>query len=90
MMKFDVEVVKKCLMRHKEVFTVRAYRSYDRFRVVDVDGVDYLCERVKKVDEVQDLNAFVRLSGFRDVNDWWKKIKAFKAVGGYLYKVSLL
>lgn len=89
-MQFNVEVVKKCLMRHKAVFTVRAYKSYDKFRVVDVDGIDYLCERVKQVDKPEDLDKFVRLSGFKDVNDWWNKIKGFKAVGGYLYKVSLL
>jgi len=87
---FNVSVVKECLKDNDKVFTVRSYKSYDKFRVVVVDDVDYLCERVKQVFKPQDLNGFVELSGFNNANSWWNKIRGFGAVGGYLYKVSLL
>lgn len=89
-MKFDVEVVKNCLLKNKEVYTVRSYKSFDKFRVVDVDGVDYLCERMDVVERVEDLEDFVKLSGFEKALDWWNKIRSFSAVGGHMYYVSLL
>lgn len=89
-MKFNVPVVKQCLMEYDEVFTVRSYKSYDKFRAVEVDGIDYLCERIKQVMKPEDIVSFVKLSGFENMNLWWNKIRGFGAVGGYLYKVSLL
>ena len=89
-MKFDVEVVKKCLVDCGEVYTVRSYKSFDRFRVVDVDGVDHLCERLNKVASIDDLLNYSHLSGFRSPLDWWNKIIGFNAQNGYMYHVSVL
>ena len=89
-MQFNVPVVKKCLMDNREVYTVRSYKSFDKFRAVDVDGVDYLCERMDVVKCAEDLEDFVKLSGFESALDWWNKIKGFNAVGGHMYYLSPL
>ena len=89
-MQFNVPVVKKCLIDNHKVYTVRSYKSFDKFRVVDVDGVDYLCERMDVVERVEDLEDFVKLSGFKSALDWWNKIRNFSAVGGHMYHLSPL
>ena len=89
-MQFNVPVVKKCLIDNCEVYTVRSYKSYDKFRAVDVDGVDYLCERMDVVENIENLDDFVHLSGFENALDWWNKIESFGAIGGYMYHLSPL
>ena len=89
-MKFDVPVVKKCLMDNREVYTVRSYKSFDKFRVVEVDGIDFVCERMHQVAEIESIEDFVHLSGFENALDWWNKIAQFGAIGGYMYHLSQL
>lgn len=89
-MKFDVKVVKNCLLEEGEVYTVRGYRSHDRYAAVEVDNVDYIRERLHQVNTKQDIEGFLGLSGFDDLKEWWNKIEGFGAAGGYLYHVKLL
>ncbi len=89
-MQFNVPVVKNCLLKNRCVYTVRSYKSFDKFRVVDVDGVDYLCERMDKVAKIEDLDDFVDYSGFSNCTQWWNKIADFGAIGGYMYHLSPL
>jgi len=89
-MKFNVPVVKKCLIDEGEVYTVRSYKSFDRFGVVTVDGVDYLRERLHQINTEFDIVGYLGLSGFESTMDWWNKIKGFGAVGGYMYHLSPL
>lgn len=89
-MQFNVPVVKNCLLKNHEVYTVRSYKSFDKFRAVDVDGVEFLCERMDVVERVEDLEDFVKLSGFDNALDWWNKICSFGAMGGYMYHLSPL
>jgi len=63
-MKFDVELVRNCLLKEGEVYTVRGYKSKDRYAVVEVEGIDYLRERICKIEKIGDLKEFVSLSGF--------------------------
>ena len=89
-MQFNVPEVAYCLKKNHEVYTVRSYKSFDKFRVVPVDGVDHLCERMDKVARIGDLKDFVHLSGFGHSTEWWNKIAEFGAIGGYMYHVSPL
>jgi len=90
-MKFDVPEVRACLKLNKEVYTVRAFESHDRFTVVLVNNLpDCLKEKICKVDSIKDLVGFSHLSGFKSPLEWWDKIVEMKADHGWLYHVSVL
>lgn len=89
-MEFDVEVVKECLMRHGVVYTVRSYCSLNKFAVVEVDGKDYVREKVCQISVINDIAGYTELSGFKSKEEWWNKITQFGAQNGWLYKVTPL
>ncbi|MBC8522197.1 MAG: hypothetical protein H8D26_09490 [Methanomicrobia archaeon] len=75
-MRFDLENVKKCLTEKGKVFTVRSYclENY----TVSIEGIGK-CRRIRgfEVKNKDQIKKFVKLSGFNNVNDWWKAIDAF-------------
>ena len=90
-MKFDVPEVLACLKANKEVYTVRAFESHNRFTVVPVNNLpDCLKEKIGKVDSIKDLVGYSHLSGFDSPLEWWEKIEEMKATDGWLYHVSVL
>lgn len=73
------------------IYTVRRYRMSDA--IVEVDGIGE-CHRVPlgRVFVKEDLIRYYDLSGFKTVDDWWKKIKYFIPGSGspmYLYEVKI-
>ena len=90
-MKFDVPVVKKCLVECEQVYTVRKYETRDKFSVTEVNNIgSCMVEKIMQVESVDDLREFTPLSGFGSVYDWWDKVMQFNAVNGWLYHVTKL
>lgn len=90
-MKFDVPEVRECLMKNKEVYTVRSFESRDRFTVVPVNNLpDCLKEKLFKIKSYKDLTRYTHLSGFKSPLEWWRKIEEMKVTEGWLYRVSVL
>ena len=90
-MKFDVPVVKKCLIDCDQVYTVRKYEIHDKFSVTEVNNVgSCMVEKIMKVESMADLREFVPLSGFATLDQWWDKIVGFGAQNGWLYHVTIL
>jgi len=75
-MKFTVVCVKKCLFENGLVYSVRGYEMKDN--LVFVNGVG-VCRRrkIKEVKGKKDLEGFVGLSGFENVDGWWGAIESF-------------
>ena len=90
-MKFDVPVVKKCLVECEQVYTVRKYETRDRFSVTEVNNVgSCMVEKIRPVLSMDGLNDYVPLSGFATLEQWWDKIIKFGAHNGWLYHVTKL
>ncbi len=90
-MEFKISVVKKCLIDCEMVYTVRKYRTKDKFTVTEVNNVgSCMVERIKMVESVDDIREFTPLSGFKSVYDWWDFVLQFNAVNGWLYHVTVL
>ncbi len=90
-MSFDVKCVKKCLVKNKIVYTVRAWEGYGVISKVEVDGVG-LCtkKRLMRVTSKEDLAQYLSLSGFVSLCDWWVKIRSFGACKGWLFEVRVI
>ena len=89
-MKFDVDCVRETLLSTGEVFTVRKWKSKDKYKVTEFEGRSYLVELVKTVRGIKSIRGFVHKSGFDNVDDWWTAIKKFGASRGHLYHVTLM
>lgn len=89
-MKFDVECVREMLLNSGEVFTVRKWKSRNKFRVVEFEGKIYLVEKIRAVSGIKSIRKYVRRSGFNNVDDWWDAIRNFSVLGGHLYHVTLM
>ena len=90
-MKFDVPVVKKCLVECDQVYTVRKYETRNKFTVTEVCDIgSCMVEKIMQVISMVDLKEFVPLSGFMTLNQWWDKVVSFGAQKGWLYRVSIL
>lgn len=77
-MAFSVRRVRACLLRHGRVYTVRGYDMSAAY--VWVDGIGRCFRRqVAVVSSKQDLQPFVRYSGFDSVDQWWDVIHSFCA-----------
>jgi len=77
-MEFRVRCVRGCLLRHGRVYTARGYDMAAAY--VWVDGVGRCFRRqVAEVSCKEDLQAFVRWSGFSSVDEWWRVIQGFCA-----------
>ena len=85
--------LKRFLLEHGEIYTVRRYRMAEA--CVEIDGVGK-CRRVPlgKVSDMSQLEQFVAASGFDTVEAWWTKILSFipeyvsqEKVAKYLYHV---
>ena len=91
-MQFLPELV-SFLKENGYIYTVRKYRYSLEDHRIQVDGVG-ICERAR-IDQAssrRDLEPYVYKSGFKTVDDWWKKIKEFNRgyVGPYyLYEITL-
>lgn len=88
--------LRKFLLAHGEIYTVRRYRM--GLAKVVVEGVG-TCQRVPKgtVVDMDALRPWVSLSGFDTVEAWWDKILSFipsatdqSRVAKYLYRVVRL
>jgi len=101
-MSFAVACVKEHLIKHGLVYTVRG-KTIDygppidtvkgRGCFVEVMGVGRCF--VQKVSPttidhpvILEHSGYVPYSGFKTIEEWWAKIEAFHAVGGYLWKVE--
>jgi len=87
-MRFDVKVVKKCLVDYGVVFSVRSYCLDNEF--VEVDGVG-ICKRIRgfEVKSKDDLVKYVKRSGFESVDEWWNVIEGFcKGKRKWMYLVK--
>jgi hypothetical protein len=75
-MRFDVRCVKECLRVKGKVFSVRSYCLENT--EVFVEGVG-ICRRIRgfEVKGKEELERFVKLSGFESVDDWWNKVDEF-------------
>jgi hypothetical protein len=75
-MRFDVKCVKECLKVKGKVFSVRSY-CLENCEVF-VEGVG-ICRRIRgfEVKRKEELERFVKLSGFESVDEWWNKICEF-------------
>jgi len=90
-MKFDVAVVKKCLVECEQVYTVRKYETKSRFTVTEVNNVgSCMVEKIRPVVSMDGLNDYVPLSGFKTLEQWWEMITKFDARNGWLYHVTVL
>jgi len=77
-MEFRLKNVRDCLLKHGKVYTVRSYYAWNGGEevLVEVDGVGLALRKyVKEVTKKEDLLLFVALSGFENVDDWWKAIE---------------
>ena len=87
-MNFNVDCVRNCLESNKVVFTVRSYFYSNENS--EFNGRKLKRFLIKEVIDRNDLNDFVKLSGFESVDGWWDKIEMFcKFKRKYLYLVSL-
>jgi hypothetical protein len=75
-MRFDVKCVKECLKVKGKVFSVRSYCLENTEVLVEDVGI---CRRIRgfEVKRKEELERFVKLSGFNDVEEWWRKIDEF-------------
>ena len=89
-MKFDVKCVAEYLLNSNEVYTVRGFKSKNKFSVVEFEGKSYMRERIKAVVGQRSILNYVGQSGFDTVNQWWDAIKTFNVSNGHLYHVTLL
>ena len=89
-MKFNVKCVREMLLNSGEVFTVRKWKSKNRYGVTQFEGKFYQVEKIRAVSGSKSLRKYVRKSGFDNVNDWWSAIKNFDALRGQLYHVTLM
>lgn len=87
-MKFDVACVKDCLKNNGKVFTVRSWGGYAQESIVEVKDVG-ICDkyRIGRVFRKASIARYVKLSGFKNIDDWWKAISKFSANDGYLFLV---
>ncbi|MDP1548106.1 MAG: hypothetical protein Q8L87_19005 [Anaerolineales bacterium] len=87
-MKFDVKCVKDCLKNNGRVFTVRSWGGSAQESVVEVEGIG-ACDkyRIGRVSGIKSIERYVKLSGFRYVDEWWNAIARFGANDGYLFLV---
>lgn len=87
-MRFDVNCVKECLKNNGKVFTVRKWKSYEVEGFVEVKGIGE-CKKVRicEVKCKNDIERYVKLSGFANMIDWWNKVEMFGAGNGWLYLV---
>ena len=74
-MRFDVECVRKCLAKNGVVFTVRGYMYQSEWSKLDNNWIRRLL--IKEVNSKGDLEAYVALSGFESIEEWWNKIEEF-------------
>ena len=79
------------LRENKAIHTVRKYKMADK--EVDAEWVG-LCTRtlIGIVKSLEDLEPYVKDSGFKTKEDWWKKIREFapnKKDVLYLYRVEV-
>jgi hypothetical protein len=77
-MEFSVRCVRQCLLREQMVYTVRGYDMSNDYVWVDDIGRCFR-RQVCVVENKQDLQRFVTLSGFATVDDWWRAIQGFCA-----------
>ena len=90
-MKFDVSVVKACLVNKNQVFTVRKYKTGSKFSVTEVCDIgSCMVEKIKQVESMADLRGYLEFSGFVTLKQWWDKIVSFGAQNGWLYHVTVL
>lgn len=87
-MKFDVKEARECLVKNREVYTVRAFESNNEISHVQVVDIG-LCtkEKICKVSSYKDLTRYTHLSGFKSPMDWWHMIEKLGATGGFMYHV---
>ncbi len=93
-MRFDVECVDRFLFENEIVFSVRGY-DYGENCYVWVEGncgCVYLRTKLGRVVSKVQLVKFVRWSGFKSVDEWWKVIRRFVREGGdmWLYRLDLV
>lgn len=86
--KFDVKVVRECLVNKGRVFTVRSWMDPAQESFVEVAEVGK-CKKIRiaKISKMEDLALYVNLSGFNSIQDWWVKVSQFGACNGWLYLV---
>jgi len=88
-MRFDVTCVRECLMNNGRVFTVRTWDGSGVETMVNVPGVGQ-CKKVRimKVSKKEDIARYIGLSGFDNLDAWWKVINSFGAGNGWLFLVA--
>ncbi len=79
------------LRAHKVIYTVR---GYDMRRAGVVVGDIGACRRIPlgEIHYREDLESYVKLSGFDNIESWWSKIEEFIIPGErmWLYKVEVI
>ena len=80
------------LNEHGYIYTVRKFRYPLTEGCVEIDGVGR-CQRARigEASKKSDLEPYADRSGFKTVDDWWKKIKELNRgyVGPfYVYEVT--
>lgn len=101
-MSFHVDCVRNHLVEHGFVYTMRKKEvSYGPIKdtqwgkggVVEVSGIGKCFVQLVSPTAVDNPSileryGYVPHSGFETIGEWWEKVKAFKAVGGYLWLVK--
>ena len=75
-MRFDVPCVRACLVRERQVCTVRGYFLSDGEVLVSGVGV-CLRKRLGEVVRKDDLFKYLPFSGFTGIDAWWQAIRRF-------------
>ena len=88
-MSFEVKEVREFLIRNGFVYSVRSYRRRNGFVFVERVG---LCYRkfVRFVECEEDLEKYVKWSGFENVDEWVEWIRRFRVRRGCLYRVNVV
>jgi len=95
---FNVQEARDCLETHRIVFTLRKHRRRTGTDIA-VKGSWYHHERigrvrikfVREVWQPEDLQPYVKLSGFQTAEEWFRVAKKMcKTLPMYLYRVELL
>lgn len=99
-MSFRVKCVKDFLITHGFVYTVRGKNVHypitdqvDRSSAVEVMGVGKCKAKMVSptpvtIPGILEHHGYVAYSGFDSIEEWWKAIESFHAVGGYLWRVD--
>lgn len=89
-MAFGVPQVRDFLSSNGCVLTVRGYDYRTTAAVVpELNGIRIKRKKVCEIHNIDGLDGFVPLSGFKTASEWWARIRQFCKGSMYLYRVQI-